>query len=74
MGNFIATIFFRKKVFQKIIHQLYFVILPSKLKLYLYNKNALANVQIGRNGTESMISDTEGRSITYSLYYTMKNT
>ena len=31
--------------------------------MYLYNKNILEYGQIARNVTESMISDTEGRSI-----------
>ena len=31
--------------------------------MYLYNKNILEYGQIARNGTESMIPDTEGRSI-----------
>ena len=30
--------------------------------MYLYNKNILEYGQIARNGTESMIPDTEGRS------------
>ena len=30
--------------------------------MYLYNKNILKYGQIARNGTESMIPDTEGRS------------
>ena len=30
--------------------------------MYLYNKNILKYGQIVRNGTESMIPDTEGRS------------
>ena len=33
--------------------------------MYLYNKNILEYGQIARNGTESMIPDTEGRSINY---------
>ena len=33
--------------------------------MYLYNKNILEYGQIARNGTESMIPDTEGRSNTY---------
>ena len=33
--------------------------------MYLYNKNILKYGQIARNGTESMIPDTEGRSINY---------
>ena len=33
--------------------------------MYLYNKNILEYDHIARNGTESMISDTEGRSIMY---------
>ena len=32
------------------------------LFMYLYNKNILEYGQIARNGTESMIPDTEGRS------------
>ena len=34
--------------------------------MYLYNKNILKYGQIARNGTESMIPDTEGRSNIYS--------
>ena len=30
--------------------------------MYLYNKNILEYGQIARNGTESMIPDTEGHS------------
>ena len=30
--------------------------------MYFYNKNILEYGQIARNGTESMIPDTEGRS------------
>ena len=30
--------------------------------MYLYNKNILKYGRIARNGTESMIPDTEGRS------------
>ena len=30
--------------------------------MYLYDKNILKYVQIARNGTESMIPDSEGRS------------
>ena len=33
--------------------------------MYLYNKNILKYGQIARNGTESMIPDTEGPSIVY---------
>ena len=33
--------------------------------MYLYNKNILKYGQIARNGTESMILDTEGRSNIY---------
>ena len=33
--------------------------------MYLYNKNILKYGQIARNGTESMIPDTEGRSNSY---------
>ena len=33
--------------------------------MYLYNKNILKYGQIARNGTESMIPDTEGRSNIY---------
>ena len=33
--------------------------------MYLYNKNILKYGQIARNGTESMIPDTEGRSKIY---------
>ena len=35
--------------------------------MYLYNKNILKYGQIARNGTESMIPDTEGRSIVLSF-------
>ena len=35
--------------------------------MYLYNKNILKYGQIARNGTESMIPDTEGRSNKYFL-------
>ena len=35
--------------------------------MYLYNKNILKYGQIARNGTESMIPDTEGRSINKSF-------
>ena len=34
--------------------------------MYLYNKNILKYGQIARNGTESMILDTEGRSNIYT--------
>ena len=34
--------------------------------MYLNNKNILEYGQISRNGTESMIPDTEGRSISLS--------
>ena len=33
--------------------------------MYLYSKNILEYGQIARNGTESMIPDTEGRSNSY---------
>ena len=33
--------------------------------MYLYNKNILEYGQIARNGTESMVPDTEGCSIGY---------
>ena len=33
--------------------------------MYLYNKNILEYGQIARNGTESMIPHTEGRSNVY---------
>ena len=35
--------------------------------MYLYNKNVLEYGQIARNGTESMIPDTEGRSNAYTI-------
>ena len=35
--------------------------------MYLYNKNILKYGQIARNGTESMIPDTEGHSSSVSL-------
>ena len=35
--------------------------------MYLYNKNILKYGQIARNGTESMIPDTEGRSTNYRI-------
>ena len=39
--------------------------------MYLYNKNILKYGQIARNGTESMIPDTEGRSnVLYMLMVT----
>ena len=38
--------------------------------MYLYNKNILKYGQIVRNGTESMIPDTEGRSIYIDIYDT----
>ena len=41
--------------------------------MYLYNKNILEYGQIARNGTESMIPDTEGCSILYaSLFGTLE--
>ena len=36
--------------------------------MYLYDKNILKYGQIARNGTESMIPDTEGRSRIYSIF------
>ena len=36
--------------------------------MYLYNKNILEYGQIARNGMESMIPDTEGRSTVYGFY------
>ena len=50
--------------------------------MYLYNKNILEYGQIARNGTESMIPDTEGRSIVHVkllyieifLYYSFTTT
>ena len=35
--------------------------------MYLYNKNILEYGQIARNGTESMIPDTEGCSNVYDI-------
>ena len=35
--------------------------------MHLYNKNILEYGQIARNGTESVIPDTEGRSIIYVI-------
>ena len=35
--------------------------------MYLYNKNILKYGQIARNGTESMIPDTEGRSSNFLI-------
>ena len=36
--------------------------------IYLYNKNILEYGQIARNGTESGIPDTEGRSNIYVIF------
>ena len=37
--------------------------------MHLYNKNILEYGQIARNGTESVIPDTEGRSNNYPIKY-----
>ena len=36
--------------------------------MYLYNKNILEYGQIARNGTESMIPNTEGHSNIYNKF------